>query len=352
MTLGRHTQTQSGPAHASMRFHTIEPILVFITICLISYPSFFEIYRVMAFDVIPRDNYAPFLLHLVGGKGSWPGSPFGYRVLSVLAAAPFYWVLPIYKFSLLPKHDIADLRALQALAFLSFVSSAGSATVAFQLFRRRLGSDVDLAALAAVITIVLSAFFDRTGLDAFGIFVIFAFFYWLERVAIFTTLFLLVPFINEKIIVFFLLLLISRSIFVSGFAASHRWQTGSVVIALLIYLSVLAVVRLPGNEFQIASSHWLPHLGDMTLTSVSSIKGVVLNVLPVFVIITPCALLSFYHRTSTELTAVSDLIVPLGLLITALVATFGYTVGHVVSYALPLTVISSTILLAPGSTSV
>ena len=52
------------------------PLIVFAITCVILLPWFFDTYRIMAFNTVPRDDYAPFLLHLCTGRGVWPTAPF------------------------------------------------------------------------------------------------------------------------------------------------------------------------------------------------------------------------------------------------------------------------------------
>lgn len=323
---------------------TVTTAIVFLVICVLTLPSFFQMYRLMAFNTFPRDDYAPFLLHFVLGKGSWAGSPFGYRVLSVLAAAPLYWLLPLYKFTLQPAADLSYLKATQALAALCYLSAAASATIAFAIVRQTFGRSVVEAALAAAFTVILSAFSSEGGIDRFGIFVIFVLLAILGRPVVFSLLFLLAPFTNEKIVMVFLFLAVSRSIFVPGFLKAHRLQNASIVAGTVIYVLALKIIRLPGNEWQTSAVHWLPQFARMIATSLSSPKGLVLCVIPSLVMIIPCVMFALRSRESTEQIAVPDFLVPLGLLAAALALTDGVNVGHVLSYSLPLTVFALAML--------
>ena len=324
------------------------PLVVFVVICLITLPEFFDIYRNLAFNTVPHDDYAPFLLCFTSQKGIWPGSPFGYRLLSVLPAVPLYWILPLYKFGRLNVRDLSYLKALEALAGLSFISIAGSATIAFSMVLRKLGRSEIEAALAATLTIILSKFLPFPGVDEFAILILFALLYFLERPAIFCPAFVFVPFINEKILLFFVFLTIARSVFVRDFFSSHTWQTASVIAGLIIYVATLKIIHLPGNENQTVIGYWIPQLVRGTTVAFSSLKGTVLNILPLVLFVTPCLLFSLRAKDSTELLMASDFLVPLGLLTVALATTgtFDFQLGRIVAYALPLTVISSILLFA------
>ena len=154
------------------------PIIVFFICCIISIPSFFDVYRLLAFNTFPRDDYAPFLLRFTSAHGAWPGSPFGYRVLSVLPAVPFYWALPLYRFSLLPKIDASYLRAVQALAFLHFLSVAGAATSLLRLFRLKIGGSMGEAGLDCRPYNNIFRIPCKTGIESFDVLVIFVLLYY------------------------------------------------------------------------------------------------------------------------------------------------------------------------------
>src|SRR6266851_4888074 len=232
--------------------------VVFCVICLISFPVFFDIYRKVACNTAPRDDYAPFLLLFISHQGRWPGSPFGYRILSVIPAIPLYWLLPFYKFSLLPKTDLAYLKATEALSAVSFLATAGAATVAFKMVRSKLGRGLGEAAFAAMLTIALAHFDGIGGVDPVGVLFVFVLLYCFERGAIFCPLVIVAPFANEKTLFFFLFLVAGRLIFVPSFWRSHIWQIAAVVASLAIYIIVLKFSGLLGNEGQTELGRRLP----------------------------------------------------------------------------------------------
>src|SRR5690242_1496465 len=115
---------------------------IFCILCLISSPVFFDSYRNLAFHTAPSDDYSPFLLWFVSGQGAWPGSPFGYRVISIIPAIPLFYLLPFYKFSLLTATNLVHLKAYEALSAVSFLATTGAATVAFKMVRNKLGRNI------------------------------------------------------------------------------------------------------------------------------------------------------------------------------------------------------------------
>ena len=319
--------------------------VVFLLMCVVTVPLFFDTYRIMAFNAIPRDDYARFLLRLTSQAGSWPLSPTGYRLLSVLPALPFYWLLPVYRFSLLSNVDPAYLRATQALAFLSFVSTALAAAVAFQFVKNKFAGTMTQASFSALLTTLLIGYTGRTGIEPLAVATIFALLYVLELPLVFSLLVIPSAFVNEKIPMFFLFLAVSRSALVPRFFKSHRWQIASVAAALGLYVTALITIRLPGNEYQTAVADWIPHSTSMFIESFSSFKAFQLNVFPALIVTTPLIAFSLYSRRPTQLVAASDFLVPLGLLWVALAGTVGVTVGRVVALAIPLTVLSLSSLM-------
>ena len=316
--------------------------VVFCAICLVSFPLFFDIYRLVAFKTAPGDDYVPFLLLFISHQGRWPGSPFGYRVLSVIPAIPLYWFLPFYKFSLLPKMDFAYLKATEALSFLSFLATAGAATVAFKMVRGKLDRSFAEASLAALLTLVLANFDGIEGVDPIGVFLVFLLLYWFERRELFFLLFMLAPLANEKVILFFLFLIAGRMIFINGFWRSHVWQIGAVAGGLAIYILAIKIIALPGNEGQTEFSRRLPLLLQGSELSVSSLKGLVQDVVPVLVFGAPCLWFCLSRAEANGLMTASDLIVPLGMLFVGLSFTepIQFQAGRIVAYAMPLTVIA------------
>jgi hypothetical protein len=318
---------------------------VFLLACVVSLPLFFEIYRIAAFNTVPSDGYERFVLYFTSGKGSWPGAPFGYRALSVLAAVPFYWILPLYRFTL-SHGDPSTLRALQALAFLSFVAIAATATVAYIAVRRTLRGSASEAAFAASFSIVLSGFCGRgADIDALAIFLIFLLLYWLERPTLFCPVFLITPFVNEKILGFFVFLCIARSIFVPGFWTSYRWQIGSVAIAVFMYALMVKIVHLPGNDYQTSIAELLPSVVS-TLAITFSAKGIFMNLVFTLVVLVPCLLLFLDRCPANSLITAYDFLVPIGMFMTGLATRVEFDVGRIVTHALPLAVLATTVLIS------
>lgn len=95
-------------------------ILVAFFFAILLIPNLFGIYRINAFNTIPRDPYEPYLLYLAGNDlGFLPGSPFVYRVFSILPALIPYYLFPAPVYTLLQDVNPYWLRAIFANALLS-----------------------------------------------------------------------------------------------------------------------------------------------------------------------------------------------------------------------------------------
>jgi hypothetical protein len=96
----------------------------FVVLLVALNPAFFVIYRMAVFNTMPRDDYARFLLWLMGNpSGALPISPYCYRIGSMIAAAPFYKLLPPLHFTNLPPLPESYLRATMALSALTYVAA-------------------------------------------------------------------------------------------------------------------------------------------------------------------------------------------------------------------------------------
>jgi hypothetical protein len=119
------------------------------TLAVAAFPVFFSIYRESVFQITPRDGYAPMLQWIVGQGGAH--APMGYRILSVAAATPLYFVLPPFSFSRLGPVDPAYLKATAALTAVSFLCMVGFAGVVYHIARSQYRTSAQAAALTGVL---------------------------------------------------------------------------------------------------------------------------------------------------------------------------------------------------------
>lgn len=302
---------------------------------LMTIPQFFDIYRTAAFNTIPRDDYAPYLLALAGQGGDIPAAPYAYRAVSVAMAIPFYYLLPLYVFTNLNNPDLPYLRATQALSMVSFLSIVLTAFLIYSMARRLYGARRPAAVIAALLTFFLAGFVSRTGVDPFGILVISALFLWLREPKIFVPLMGLSVGVNEKIPIIFATIVICRLL-----SSMHRRrkcalfpQLAASCVAVALYFALVATLRVPGNQELFDPALLLPRLQVM-LADTLSMRGLVLNGLPVLILVSMVVLASQRNREGGfQVSDVSGLLV---LLILSAAAEVHYNVGRIVMYAFPL----------------
>jgi hypothetical protein len=304
-----------------------------------TYPLYIETYRSMVFQTFPRDDYAPYLLWMAGEGGRSPGSPFAYRVLSVAVALPFYYALPVYRFTNLDAVDVGYLRATQALAFVSWVALAGLAVLVYRLARDRLGASPLAGGVAFLATPLYAQYTGICGVDPLAMLLIAAAYYTLRMPAAFAPILIVSAAFNEKIPIVFALLLGGR-LLASPRAALREYPIQIVACAgaLLGYLALRQMLNIPGNERQMQPQTYFQS-AMLLLTLTFSLKGMFQNVFPVAIIL---AAYAFVWRRRDSIPAAywsrADIIVPLGLAAVGAAINVKYTLGRLVVHALPLVV--------------
>jgi hypothetical protein len=290
-----------------------------------------------AFQTVPRDDYAPYLLWLADRGGSMPGSPMCYRILSVAAALPFFWTVPAYRFSELVNPDLGYLRATQSLALVSWFALVGVSLVVFRIARDRFQAS-RASALAAFLALPLYAsYVSLTGVDPLAMLFIASGYYWLHTTWIFVPLLLISAFINEKVALVFTLLLGARILADRhSFLRKHRAQVIACGVALASYMVTRQWLAIPGNEKQMQPGEYLNsarQLLELTFT----MKGLVQNIFPSALCLAAFALVRRYRETAANLQgAAYDIVVPIGLIAIGVVINVTYTLGRLVMHALPL----------------
>ena len=303
-------------------------------------PIFFEIFREAAFNTVPRDDYASYLLALTGQGGQFPGSPYAYRILSVLAALPFYYLLPLYRFTNLGSPDLAGLKAVEALAMVSYLSILLTAVVVYWTARKRYQASQLASILAGLAALVLSDHISRPGIDPLAVLLIACLFYAFDRPVLFSVLVLLSAGFNEKIPFIFAVLALSRWVWRRWFARNQGLpgvglQLAAACLSLLAYFAARAILRLPGFEGQADPLSFFPHLAA-TMGYLFSLKGLVLNLIPILVLFTLAGLSASSGHAAGCPYALADVACAFVLLGLALGTDLQFTVGRVVMYAYPL----------------
>jgi len=316
-------------------------------------PFFFVITRLTLFETVPRDDYTPFLLGLLGlPGGAIPGSPYGYRVLSVLAAVPFYFGLPPLQLT----NTAAGLspyvvRATAALAFLSYLSLVGTLYATYRLARDRAGQDAATALLAAALLFVLCWYSQFFAIDPLAILLVTAGLYWLPSRRGFALLLLPAPFINEKIVIVFALWLTLRCATSRADRAALGAQWATAMAALAIYAAAIALLHLPGNSYQLEPGGYLETL-RVNLAAQVSARGVLLNLWPTALLL-GLGLVGHVggpRRPGARWRPVGifrpvDLLMIPALVAVALVLTQFFQIGRIVIHAAPLFVVPAAAVL-------
>lgn len=317
-----------------LRLSRLLPWGVGILLLLISVPRFFDLYRTLAFNTVPHDDYASYLLSLAGAKSGVPmNSPSGYRLFSVLLALPFYRFAPVYQFSNLNGADPTLLRANQALAAVSYLSILAACAVIYLISARRLRLPDLLAWFAALVAYLLFDFTSSIGVDPLAILLICLLVYFLERPLPFALLILLSVGFNEKVSLVLLLFTASRLVFQRR-EFRLRWQLAASLAAVALYFAIRQVVRLPGFENQTSLAAFWPSFVQ-TMRDSFSAKGAVLNLLPLLIL----GLLYGLACLSAKPTVYFDRTDVAGFAAFILLAIFvrlEFTLGRVLMYCFPL----------------
>ena len=299
-------------------------------LAVLAHPLFFVIYRLSVFNTVPRDDYAPFLLWLLGRGGGLPDSPYCYRVLSMVLAAPFYYVLPAIPLSNtpagLPAEWLRATAALSMLAFLAWVAAAVLAGVA----ARRAGLGRLEGAVAGGIVFACVGYTQVTAIDPVTLAFIAGGVVLLDRPGWFAVLLAGSVLVNEKVALVLSSWLVIRWVY-SGVDRAALWrQAGASVLAVLAYAAVVKGMRLPGNPYQ-TDPGYAPQTVRDNLVAYASARGLLLNVLPVAV----AAALLLMGRFVKPFARQDALLVP-ALLGFALVLTQFFQAGRMVMHAAPV----------------
>ncbi|HTW72892.1 MAG TPA: hypothetical protein VME47_23650 [Acetobacteraceae bacterium] len=311
-------------------------------------PLFFTIDRIMVFNTVPRDDYAPFLLWLAHAPGgAFPGSPYGYRILTIVAALPLYYLLPTLHLTNLPPALTPQyVQATAALAALSYLSLLASGLMMYRLARDRMDLPRRDAAIAGVLLSVLILYTQFFGVDAFAILLVTAGLYLLVRPAWFAVLIIPAAFANEKIAIVFALWLTLRCITSSADRRRLAAPWLAAMAAIAAYAAALLLLHLPGNAYQLEPGGYPATLLANLRASVSA-RGLLLNALPVGVLLAVGGL-GWQHAGRRDLDGLFhpvDLLIVPALVLVALVLTQFFQTGRLVMHAAPLFVVPAAVAI-------
>ena len=298
------------------------------------HPLYFVIYRLGVFGTVPRDDYGPFLLWLLGQPGgAFLESPYGYRVLSMVAAAPFYFGLPDIPLTNIPAGLSASyLRATAALAAVAFLAWLATAMLAYAAARRA-GLVPRDGILASGLAFALMAYVQITAIDPLAVALIAAGVLWLDRRWAFAALLAVSVPLNEKVALVFAAWLVLRCATSRADRATLSWQAASAILAVGAYLAMVRLLQLPGNPYQIDPGYYLATLRDNALAYLTP-RGVLLNLTPILLLST----LALFGRPVGLFRRTDALAIPV-LVGLALILTHLFQAGRIVMHAAPIFVV-------------
>jgi len=315
----------------------VKYIFFIVLLIVLTQNIFFDIYRGSAFNVIPHDDYSHYLLYLVGEDEGWLAEPpYTYRVLSVAVAIPFYYVLPVYRFTNLEGKSDNNLRALEALALVFYISILVGSIFIYKITKNRFGGS-ETASLIAMLSSYL--LFRQTGIysiDPLAIMFRSMAIYYLRNTLVFSLLMILSIGFNEKIIIILFLLMISRLII-----RKEKLNLISLMpaISLCIYFIIRFIFYVPGNEAQIHPDTYMSSL----ITNVGytfSLKGIFLNILPTLLtLVIYYMALKEINKSKDEFNTYftkADIIPLIGIFIISHLINVDYNIGRVSLHCFPL----------------
>ena len=309
---------------------------IVVTLIPKSIPLFFSIYRDAVFNTAPRDDYGPYLQHIVGAGGHVPGAPMTYRLFSVLIAVPFYYLLPLYHFTNLPAVDPSYLKATEAISATSWLSLLAMAAVIYLTCRDKAGATRKSAFIVALLALFFAQFTGVTTIDPIALLIISVLVYSLDRIQLFAPLILLSVGFNEKVALLFVIIFGLRLLLVRDRSALSFLAVS--LLATVVYFAVRIIVAEPGNGNQTSpSTYWQSFV---TTTRVSlTLKGLVINVLPIVLVALVAWLDVRMARQLGYQSALwrnSDALVFIGMLLIGLAIDVQYTAGRLVMFTFPL----------------
>ena len=318
------------------RANTFYLALAFI---FLTHRFFFDIYRLMAFQAVPFDDYAAYLLSFVTDNEAAFRGPWGYRVLPVLASVPIYFVMPLYKFSNLEPSLYTDeyLRAMASIAAMSYLSIVGSMVMVFRISTERLGSPF-LPSIAASLAVFPALRFIAWGsVDTFSVLYIFVLIYFIENRRVFLPLMFLSVLVNEKVAIVFMAFWAVRSLADRDAFIKAYWpQVVSAFIAFGLYFCMKAVVGLP--EIRRTDLPVMAVSLVLSLKHTMTVKGMVTNIIPLaFAVI--LALIPGNARGRRLLrepyNGRYDFLLPLMMFVVSGLFQGFYNMGRIAAYSLP-----------------
>jgi hypothetical protein len=310
-------------------------------LALLLHPLFFVIYRLSIFNTVPRDDYARFLLWMVGDpEGVLPISPYCYRLLSMALAAPFYYLLPVIQLTNTPEGlSPAYLRATAALSALAFVAWIAGAMLVYAVAVGKCGLSRRDGILAGMLMFALGLHGQIAAIDPLTIAFVSLGVALVDRRAWFCGFVLVSIVANEKVALVLAIWLTIRCVLDRGDRRVFGVQCAAALLAVASYFVLLKLVQIPGNSYQLDPADYPVTLRE-NLGAYLSGRGVLLNAIPVAML---AGLAAFGHicnrHTIGRLFRPADVLVIPALVGVALLLTHLFQAGRIVMHAAPLFVV-------------
>ena len=312
-------------------------VVTAVVIVLLTLPCFFSTYRTMAFQTIPRDDYAPFLLYLVGENDNFElGSPSGYRLFTVALAVPFYYVTPVYEFSNLDETDHLYLKATQAIAAVSYLSMLVTLCLIYVITRRNFMGSVSTSLIASFMALLYFGFVALYAADSVAIMIIALLVYLMDRPRWFAVAIPVSIGFNEKIPLIFLMLYVARFL-LDRHQRRNSLQFVASAFAFVSYFVVKALVGLPGHEHQTDPAEFMANIPRVFLLAFSA-KGLLLIVIPCLLLVAAYVLAAKNPGRGRHWPTFSraDVWPLVGLALVSMGAGVDYNVGRIAMFCFPL----------------
>jgi hypothetical protein len=333
------------PSGRSIARGLLANTLVLAALTVLLSPFFFVVYRLAVFNTVPHDDYAPYLLWLVGHPGGFlPGSPYGYRLFSVVAAWPFYELLPALRLTNIPADIAPDvLKATAALSAMSLVAAIVASMLAYHTAIRHAGLSRAEGVLAGALLFALSWYTQVTAIDSLAIMLIALAVLLSDRRLSFAFVLIVSALTNEKVPLVIAAWLTLRCVLHARDRRRFGWQWAASIAALAVYGIAVLVLRLPGNAYQTTLAS-IPDTIRGNLAAYLDPRGLALNVLPIAVL--AAIAVAAYARPAKAarggLFRASDMLVIPAMMAVALIWTLQFQAGRIVMHAAPLFVVPAT----------
>lgn len=326
-------------------------IICLLLVIAASLSLFFTVYRIAIFNTVSYDNYAAYLLYIVGDpQGYAPGSPSVYRYLSVFLAVPFYF-LPSITFRGMEDlpFQIEYVAATQAICAANVFYLTLASLIAFVYLRLRLNLPPEKALVAPFGFLLLSGYLSLIGVDGISLLpnVLLLIAVVEKRYLAFGLLIFISAGINEKIVIIFTLIFLFRFVFQTNLRNEYFRFLLMSSIALIIWVGFVFYYPFVGNQNQRDPSTYYSSFTNMIDISFS-MQGLYLNIWPIL-ILTVLWLLSLAAPRTARFCEKSDILVVGALVAIGFLLNVEFGVGRIEMHTFPLFLIGA--ILGAGRTS-